>query len=247
MNRHVARGTVVLAVLLGWASMLAFLIFLLVGPLSLLDLGLGRRGLLWLDAGLSLVFFIQHSTMIRKSFREWITRLIPEEYVGSLYTVASGIALLAVVVFWQESDVTIASARGAVRWLLRAVPLACVAGFVWGVRSLRFFDPFGTRPILNRLRGKQPRSVPLVAAGPYRWVRHPLYLFIALMIWSYPDLTADRLLFNVLWTAWIVIAALLEERDLAAEFGDSYRQYQGIVPMLIPYRVPPKEQKRAAG
>jgi protein-S-isoprenylcysteine O-methyltransferase Ste14 len=238
MDRRVAYMTIGIAVFLGWASLLAFLAFLVIGPLKIVDLGLGRWGGLWLDTGLSLLFFIQHSVMIRTSFRTRASRLIPEDYFGALYTVASGIALLAMVVFWQESDVTIASAHGVARWLFRAVPLACIAGFVWGVRSLRFFDPFGTSPITNRLRGKQPRPMPLVAAGPYRWVRHPLYLFIVLMIWSYPDLTADRLVFNILWTFWIVVASLLEERDLLAEFGDSYRRYQRRVPMLIPYRIP---------
>ncbi len=245
MNRRAAHMTIILAVFVGWVSLLAFLALLVFGPLGLLDLGLGRIGLLWLDAGLSFLFFIQHSVMIRSSFRTRASQLVHEDYFGALYTVASGIALLAVAVFWQESDVTIISAHGVTRWLLRAVPLACVAGFVWGVRSLKFFDPFGIRTITNRLRGKEPRSMPLVAAGPYRWVRHPLYLFIILMIWSYPDLTADRLVFNVLWTAWIVVASVLEERDLVAEFGDSYRKYQRAVPMLVPYRVPPEEQKRA--
>ncbi len=238
MNKRAARTAIGIAVSIGWASMLAFLAFLVIGPVSPLDFSFSQRGLLRLDAGLSLVFFIQHSVMIRKSFRTWITRPVSPEYFGVLYTVASGVALLALVAFWQESDVIIASAHGAVRWALRAVPVLSIAGFVWGVRSLRFFDPFGTSPITNRMRGREPRPMPLVAAGPYRWVRHPLYFFIVLMVWAYPDLTADRLLFNVLWTAWIVIASLLEERDLVGEFGDSYRRYQKQVPMLIPYRIP---------
>jgi len=77
-----------------------------------------------------------------------------------------------------------------------------------------------------------------VVQGAYRWVRHPLYYVVLLMIWSYPVLTVDRLLFNVLWTTWIVIGARLEERDLAAEFGDDYREYQRNVPMLLPTRIP---------
>ncbi len=243
MNTRIAHTAIGAAVFIGWASLLAFLAFLVIGPVSPLDLGLGQRGLLWLDAGLSLVFFIQHSVMIRKSFRTWMTRLVSPEYFGVLYTVASGIALLVMVAFWQESDAVIASAHGAVRWALRAVPILSIAGFVWGVRSLKFFDPFGTSPIINRMRGREPRPMPLVAAGPYRWVRHPLYFFIVLMIWAYPDLTADRLLFNILWTAWIVVASFLEERDLVGEFGDSYRRYQRQVPMLIPYRIPSKDKR----
>ena len=45
----------------------------------------------------------------------------------------------------------------------------------------------------------------------------------------------DRLLFNFLWTVWIVIGSYLEEIDLIAEFGDAYRDYQKRVPMLVPF------------
>ncbi len=178
--------------------------------------------------------------MIRRPSRRWLTRFVPEVYSGALYTIVSGVILLTVVVLWQGSGVTIVSFDGLGRWLLRAVSLAALVGFVWGIRSLKFFDPFGLRPILNRLRGKTPRPLPLVAGGPYRWVRHPLYLFMLLMIWASPDLTADRLLFNIFWTLWVVVGTLLEERDLITEFGDTYREYRRKVPMLIPGLVWPK-------
>jgi protein-S-isoprenylcysteine O-methyltransferase Ste14 len=86
----------------------------------------------------------------------------------------------------------------------------------------------------------------LVVQGAYRWVRHPLYLVVLLMIWSYPVLTVDRLLFNLLWTIWIVVGAVLEERDLVADFGDDYREYQRKVPMLVPTRIPSGQARRSA-
>jgi protein-S-isoprenylcysteine O-methyltransferase Ste14 len=48
----------------------------------------------------------------------------------------------------------------------------------------------------------------------------------------------DRLLFNVLWTLWVVLGTYLEEKDLVAEFGEKYRHYQKTVPMLFPWRFP---------
>ena len=57
------------------------------------------------------------------------------------------------------------------------------------------------------------------------------------MIWSNPDLTLDRLLFNLVFTAWVVMAILLEERELVSTFGEAYRSYQQEVPMLIPFRI----------
>ncbi len=47
------------------------------------------------------------------------------------------------------------------------------------------------------------------------------------------------MLFNILWTAYIIVGTLLEERDLGAVLGDEYRDYQRNVPMLIPYNVRP--------
>jgi len=64
-----------------------------------------------------------------------------------------------------------------------------------------------------------------------------------LMIWSCPDLTADRLLFNLLWTVWIVIGSYFEESDLIIEFGDAYREYQKRVPMLVPFSKWPKRKR----
>ena len=55
-----------------------------------------------------------------------------------------------------------------------------------------------------------------------------------LLIWSTPRLPTDRLLFNVLWTAWIVVGAKLEERDLLVEFGETYRRNQLCVSVLLP-------------
>jgi protein-S-isoprenylcysteine O-methyltransferase Ste14 len=181
------------------------------------------------------MFFIQHSGMIRKPFRRWLARLIPEEYAGAIYAIASGIVLLLVILLWQTSTQTVMTPSSLFRWSLRAVFFLCLLGFYWGVKALRFFDLLGLRPILNRLRGRNPMPMPITLAGPYRWVRHPLYLFMILMIWSCPDLTRDRLLFNLLWTAWIVIGSYLEEIDLIVEFGDAYREYQKRVPMLIPF------------
>jgi protein-S-isoprenylcysteine O-methyltransferase Ste14 len=53
----------------------------------------------------------------------------------------------------------------------------------------------------------------------------------------------DRLLYNVLWSIWVVIGTFLEERDLVVDFGEPYRDYQRKVPMLIPWLVGSEKTK----
>ena len=206
--------TIVFATLLGGGSLLVLVVFLYVGSLGLLDLGLEGFGVLSWDALLCLAFFIQHSLMIRKSFRRRLIRLIPPHYQGAFYTVASGIVLLVLLVFWQQSAYTLINLQGALSWLVRGISFLAIAGFAWSMGALGSFDVFGLNPILARMRGTVQSPMPFVIRGPYRWVRHPLYFFMLVLIWSCPRFSEDRLLFNVFWTAWVVVGTMLEERDL---------------------------------
>jgi protein-S-isoprenylcysteine O-methyltransferase Ste14 len=227
-----------MAILLGGGSLLLFGVFLVVGPIATVRFDVSEhQALLW-DGLLSILFFIQHSGMIRTSFRTWLSSIIPSHYHPATYAIASGIALTAAVLLWQASQTVLYQAEGLLRWLARSISLFAVVGFSWGVRALGKFDAFGTGPIKAYLRGRPLQAPNVVVRGPYLWVRHPLYFFMLVLIWSFPDVSLDRLLFNVLWTLWTVLGAYLEEKDLVAEFGDQYRHYQKTVPMLFPWRFP---------
>jgi len=238
MNRPKLNWLIYSALVVGMGSLFLFYLFLFIGPFVPLDFGLGTGEAMVWDAGLCLFFFLQHSIMIRRGFKDRLKKFIPEGYIPVVFGLASSLPLMALILFWQKTPAVIASASGIFYGLLRGLFFAGIAGFYWGVRSLGVFDPFGVMA-LGQLRDNQPpQTLPLKVSGPYRWVRHPLYLFSLIMIWSYPTLTRDRLLFNLLWSVWIVVATRLEERDLVHDFGDDYRTYQKKVPMLIPYKFP---------
>jgi protein-S-isoprenylcysteine O-methyltransferase Ste14 len=116
--------------------------------------------------------------------------------------------------------------------------LLAVAVFIWGALALRGLDLFGVGAIKAHCDGATEAASEFVVRGPYRWVRRPWYAAAIVLFWSCVDLTADRLLFNVLWTGWICIAARLEERDLLHDFGAIYDQYRRQVPMLFPWHSP---------
>ena len=239
ISKFASYVMLILTYLVGAVSMLVWMVFLFHGSLNIINLGLGEIAGLSLNASLSFAFFIQHSMMIRRSFRSWLAKFIRAEYHGALFTIASGVVLLVLVVFWQKSNYILATPPGVIRLLMHAVFVLSILGSYWGVSALGSFDAFGLSPIWNNLRGKEPPPMPFIVRGPYRWVRHPLYFFCLLFIWSCPDLGLDRLLYNVLWSTWIIVGSVLEERDLLADFGESYRDYQRRVPMLIPWRLRP--------
>lgn len=234
-SKLLAKSIMLLAVLCGAVSIALFAL-VPAGSWRVLQPQWPVAGVLCWDAFLSLLFFLQHSGMVRRGFRARLARFIPPRYHPAIYAIASGVALAAVVVLWQPSGRNLLVLDGLPRRIAQGGSLIAVAFFVWGGFALHGFDLFGLSPIRAYLSGKQEQRPAFVIRGPYRWVRHPLYSSILLLIWLCPDLTLDRLLFNILWTAWICIGTLLEEADLTNEFGDAYRQYRRTVPMLIPWR-----------
>ncbi len=227
------RAVVILAYVIGCGPFL----LMLAGMTGSVDLHLSTGAALGWDSLLSLAFFLQHSVMVRRPVKAKIAVRIPSRYIGALYAIASGTVLAVVVLFWQRTEIWF-TATGPLRWGSVALSALAMAGFVWGAASLHGFDPLGIRPIRRYRSGRSDRPPELQVRGAYRWVRHPLYLSMLLLIWASPELSADRLLFMLLWTTWIVVGAILEERDLAAEMGPPYLAYRRRVPMLIPWRRP---------
>lgn len=227
-----------LATLLGGGSLFLFGAFLFFGPLDLVPFGWTEPFALAWDGFISLVFFAQHSTMLRRCFRDRLARRLPSRYHEALYAIASGLALTVVVVFWQSCPTSVLRLEGFPRFLMRALFVLASAGMAWGGYALGSFDPLGLDAVRSHAHGMEPSPPELVIRGPYLFVRHPLYFFSIVMIWAYPDVSTDRLLFNALWTVWIYGATFLEEADLAAVFGERYRDYQRRAPRLIPWRLP---------
>ena len=226
---------------LGGGGMAAWLVFIFWGPWIRLTPHMGTAPGLLTDALLCLLFFIQHSIMVRRRFRLWLTRSVRAEFHGALYANASGICLLVLVFFWQPIASPLWSPSDWVRWAMAGIFLLAAGGAWWGTRALDEFDALGIKPALG-VFNRNATIAPMVLAirGPYRWVRHPLYFLSLIIIWSGPVYTVDRLLHNLMWSIWIIIGAHYEERDLVACFGDAYQSYRKSVPMLLPKSFQPQ-------
>lgn len=81
--------------------------------------------------------------------------------------------------------------------------------------------------------------------GPYRLVRHPLYVGWLTVFWAAPTMTFTHLLFALGMTAYILAAIRWEEHDLVAAHPE-YAVYRRRVPMLVPrLRVGPSPRPQA--
>jgi len=98
---------------------------------------------------------------------------------------------------------------------------------------INHFDLFGLRQVWLRLLDRSYTEIGFRTPGPYRYVRHPLYVGWLLVFWSAPLMTSAHLVFAIATTLYILVAIQLEERDLV-RFHPEYADYRRQVPMLLP-------------
>jgi protein-S-isoprenylcysteine O-methyltransferase Ste14 len=90
------------------------------------------------------------------------------------------------------------------------------------------------------MSGFAMRGDQVVAAGPYRYVRNPLYLGGWLLAAGVSILMppSGAAFFLVSYSIFVLILIFAEERFLAVKQGDSYQQYCRRVPRLWPQITP---------
>ncbi len=181
------------------------------------------------------LFAAQHSIMARPAFKRHWTRIVPQPIERSTYVLVSCLVTGILVWQWRGIDTIVWDVhqpvmRGAM-WVLFAcgwllVPLVSL--------MIDHFDLFGTRQVWLYLRGRSYEASPFRVPLLYKHVRHPLYIGWAISFWATPTMTVGHLLFAGVMTAYMALAAIVEERDLIAHFGHQYEHYRKRVPMFIP-------------
>ena len=188
-----------------------------------------------IDLGLLSLFAVQHSVMARPWFKDVWTRVVAKEVERSTYVLFSSVALI--LMFWQWRPL------GGVVWSVEndAARIALRVSFAFGwllvlvsTFLINHFDLFGLRQVWLQLIGKPYTNLTFGTPGPYKLVRHPLYVGWFFAFWSTPSMTMTHLLFALMTTAYILVAIQFEERDLV-RFHPEYAGYRKRVPMLVPF------------
>lgn len=96
-------------------------------------------------------------------------------------------------------------------------------------------DLVGLKQVHANLKNRAVRSNGFRKFGFYRLVRHPIMTGFLIAFWAAPVMTSGHLLFALVTTGYIIVAVLhFEEKDLVAEIGAPYPDYQREVPAFIP-------------
>ena len=114
-----------------------------------------------------------------------------------------------------------------IRWLGVAIAVVAAGLVTWTFRSI---GPNLTDTVVTR------KEHTLVTSGPYRWVRHPFYGSVGLLVLATGLMAANWfiLLCGGVVLSLLVVRTRKEEENLVARFGDAYRAYMNSTGRFFP-------------
>ena len=187
-----------------------------------------------INVGLLSLFAIQHSVMARPGFKEKLIKVIPASWERSTYVLATAIVSFAIIQYWQPMAGSIWSVENE---LARTV-ITVIFYMGWLITflatyMLNHFHLFGLQ---QSFKSDDPDAGAKDFRTPYfyKLVRHPIQTGVFIGMLATPDMTMGRAVLAAGMIAYIFIGLYYEERDLIAEFGETYRDYKSRVPALLP-------------
>lgn len=112
-----------------------------------------------------------------------------------------------------------------------------LAGVPCAVAGLALFKWMFVHLGLNVTSTSMPRAqATLITSGPYRWVRHPMYTTVLILVLAVTLLTANVVvaLGGLAMFALLVARSRVEEQRLVEKFGEAYRAYQQRTGRIVP-------------
>jgi protein-S-isoprenylcysteine O-methyltransferase Ste14 len=191
---------------------------------------------LLVNLGLLAVFAVQHTIMARPAFKRWWTRFVPPAAERATFVLAASASLALLFWQWRGLPATVWHVEApAARALLQGAFWAGWAVFLVASFQIHHGDLFGLRQVWLRWKGLPYSPLPFRVRGLYRWMRHPIQVGFLMAFWATPHMTQSHLLFAAVTTVYILVAVkVLEERDLLATFGETYRRYMADVGGFLP-------------
>lgn len=189
----------------------------------------GGSGQAALSVGVNLLLFssfaLHHSLLARPRPKAWVRSLVPPPLERSVYTWTSSILFILVCAWWRQVPGDAYHLTGPLAAAGYAIQAAALLLTARASSRLDVLDLAGVRQVLTP-PGRKPEHVALETTGLYGFVRHPVYFAWALFVFGTPHMTATRLTFAVISTAYIMLAIPFEERTLVQAFGDDYLSYR---------------------
>ena len=172
----------------------------------------------------------------KKRFKESFGNLIAFYRIG--YNIFSLLSFYVIFLLSPKPHIIIYDLPNPYDLLILIPQLLSLAGLVWVFRYICVKEFLGISQVKSYFQknytAELDEELTLNIGGPYKYSRHPVYLFSILFLLFRPVMDLFYLTFFMCLVAYFYIGSYYEEKKLIRNFGEEYIKYREKVSRIFP-------------
>ncbi len=198
-----------------------------------------------------LLFALIHSFTASKSVKFAVALSFPG-FMPWYRLAYNALSLITLYIFYTnapKNGFTLYDLPTPVDLIFASIQFGSVIGLSWTFKSISGKEFIGISQALRGIRNNYKpledldEKYSLRIEGPYKFSRHPIYLFSITFLLFRPQMHLDYLIMTILFIAYFYIGSIFEEKKLVEQFGEEYIRYQHTTGRILP-RVIKRTQRK---
>lgn len=190
------------------------------------------------------VYGYTHSVLASNRFKVFIKKYVGR-YIALYRLFFNFIALLGLYLIWEfgpHPSLLIYELSYPYDLIVYGLQLFSLAGIFWCFKYICFKEFLGLAQFNRFLNNTYDENeldeqMTFRNLGPYKFSRHPVYLFSILFLLFRPEMNLFYLTMFISFVIYFYIGSVYEEKKLVELFGEDYVDYQKRVSRIFPVKV----------
>ncbi len=190
------------------------------------------------------LFGVLHSFLASNSVKKKLSAQFGNfiAFYRIIYVVVSMLLFYAMYVIIPDNFVIVYDLKPPLDIIILIPQFLGLIGFLWTLKYFCVKEFMGINQIIRWRNHEYDNNeldehLTLRIAGPYKYSRHPLYLFSIAILLFRPEMDLNYLTFLVCIIVYFYVGSFYEEKKLVERFGDEYENYRKRVPRILPIKL----------
>lgn len=187
------------------------------------------------------IFAVSHSILASHKFKLEITKILGDKiaFYRLFYNILSILFFMFIYFLLPKPNYLIYDLTFP--FDITIVILQIISGIflIWAAKAINIKEFLGISQIIRFWKKEYSlddldEKMELIVDGPFKYSRHPIYLFSSLFLILRPTMDFFYLVFLINMILYFYIGSYYEEKKLLTIFGNDYLEYQKNVPKIFP-------------
>lgn len=190
------------------------------------------------------VYGYVHSILASIKFKEFLRKQFGKliAFYRLLFNFFSLVGLYLIWEFGPHPSLLIYELNSPFDIIVFGFQLLSLIGVFWCFKYICFKEFIGLAQINRFINNEYDENelderMTFRTEGPYKFSRHPVYLFSILFLLFRPEMNLFYLTMFISFVVYFYIGSVYEERKLIKIFGNDYLEYQKMVSRIFPVKL----------